>query len=84
MRSACLFALLDGLSTIGTTHLSAALALWRYEDASLRFLFGDSLGNPLADRLRMELLSVENSASLGLKSAISFDDTPRPPMLIGL
>ena len=57
MRLACVFALLDESTTITTVHLHAALALWKYEDQSLRFLFGDSLGDPLADRLRRGLRS---------------------------
>ena len=49
MRVACLYALLDGYSEIKATHLKAALAVWDYCEASARFIFGDALGDPIAD-----------------------------------
>jgi len=30
-------------------HLAAAIAVWQYCDASARYVFGDAIGNPLAD-----------------------------------
>lgn len=36
-------------------HLDAAYALWRYCEASARYIFGDGLGDPLADDLRRML-----------------------------
>jgi hypothetical protein len=51
MRFASLFAVLDRLSLILPEHLKAALALWDYSEASVRYVFGDSLGDPLADEL---------------------------------
>lgn len=62
MRLALLFALLDGADCIGVQPLRAALALWDYCEASARFLFGDSLGDPLAD----ELLKTLRDNSQGL------------------
>ena len=49
MRLACLYALLDGCSVIKATHLKAALALWEYCEASARHIWGDALGDPVAD-----------------------------------
>jgi hypothetical protein len=49
MRIACLYALLGGCSEIQETHLKAALAVWDYCEASARFIFGDALGDPIAD-----------------------------------
>ena len=49
MRVALLYALLDGDSFIRLPHLQAALALWDYVEASARVIFGDSLGDPVAD-----------------------------------
>ncbi len=49
MRLALLYALLDGADEIGREHLTAALALWEYSEASARYVFGDSLGDPVAD-----------------------------------
>lgn len=49
MRLALLYALLDQATAIGLAHLEAALALWEYAERSARWVFGDSLGDPLAD-----------------------------------
>ena len=49
MRLALLYALLDGAGCIRHEHLTAALALWEYVEASARYIFGDSLGDPVAD-----------------------------------
>ncbi len=51
MRLAMIYALLDKSNVIRREHLLAALALWEYAESSARFIFGDSLGNPLADEL---------------------------------
>mgnify|MGYP001002758108 CR=1 FL=1 len=51
MRIACIYALLDRSAEIQRIHLEAALAVWRYCEASAQYLFGESLGNPLADDL---------------------------------
>jgi hypothetical protein len=51
MRLACIYALLDLSSIIRVEHLKAALALWRYCEDSARFIFGDSLGDPVADEI---------------------------------
>jgi len=32
-------------------HLLAALAFWKYAEDSARYIFGDSLGDPVADRI---------------------------------
>ena len=39
LRLQCLYALLDGSDTIRAEHLTAALALWRYCEASVHFIF---------------------------------------------
>jgi hypothetical protein len=51
MRIACIYAMLDGSSVVREEHLEAALAVWDYAEASARFIFGDSLGDPKAERL---------------------------------
>jgi len=50
-RLAMIYALLDGRQAIGAEHLTAALALWRYCDASVAYIFGEALGDPLADQI---------------------------------
>jgi hypothetical protein len=51
MRLSALYALLDGAAVVTNDHLKAALALWEYCEASARFIFGDALGDPLADEI---------------------------------
>ena len=51
IRLATLYALLDGKFEIGTEHLRAAVALWEYCEASARHIFGETLGDPVADEI---------------------------------
>jgi len=51
MRLACLYALLDMSYVVQREHLEAALALWEYCEASVHYIFGDTLGDPVADDL---------------------------------
>jgi hypothetical protein len=55
MRLACLYALLDLSAEVRQEHLEAALALWEYAEASVRYVFGAALGDPLADELYQAL-----------------------------
>jgi hypothetical protein len=50
-RLSCLYALLDGSATVRPEHLLAALAVWEYAEASAAHIFGDSLGDPVADTI---------------------------------
>jgi hypothetical protein len=61
-RLALIYALLDRSPVIQAQHLKAALAFWDYAQASARFIFGDSLGDPMAD----EILSALRVNPLGL------------------
>jgi Protein of unknown function (DUF3987) len=49
LRLSCVYALLDETDTVDVPHLNAAYALWRYCEASARYIFGTILGDPLAD-----------------------------------
>ena len=51
LRLAMIYALLDTSYVVEPPHLRAALAFWRYCEASAKFIFGDYLGNPVADDL---------------------------------
>lgn len=55
LRLACTYALLDQSQVIRGEHLLAAHAVWDYCEASARFIFGDALGDPLADELLSRL-----------------------------
>jgi hypothetical protein len=59
MRLACIYALLDLSSVVSEEHLLAALEIWRYAEDSARYIFGDSLGDPVADEL-LRVLRTEN------------------------
>jgi hypothetical protein len=51
IRLALNYALLDGASVIRPDHLEAATALWDYAEDSARYVFGDALGDPVADEI---------------------------------
>jgi len=51
MRLALIYALLDEAEEIERPHLEAALALWGFSEASARYIFGEALGDPVADAL---------------------------------
>ena len=55
MRLALIYALLDCSDQIKVPHLQAALGLWEYAFASVSCIFGDSLGDPIADELLRSL-----------------------------
>jgi hypothetical protein len=52
LRLSAIYAALDSSSVVGLPHLQAALAVWDYCSASASLLFGDSTGDPIADRIR--------------------------------
>ena len=62
MRLALLYALADSADSIRKEHLIAALGLWDYAEASARHIFGDALGDPVAD----EILAALRAAPEGL------------------
>ena len=70
MRLACLYALLDASDAIRRDHLESALALWRYCERSARYIFGDRMGDPMADAL----LAALRSAPAGLTRLQIRDD----------
>lgn len=51
LRLALIFVLADAEDVIRRPHLEAALAVWRYCEASARTIFGDALGDPIADEI---------------------------------
>jgi Bifunctional DNA primase/polymerase, N-terminal/Primase C terminal 2 (PriCT-2) len=54
-RLALLYAVMDGSKLVKPAHLRAAQALWQYCEDSARFIFGDTLGEALADTLMSAL-----------------------------
>jgi hypothetical protein len=55
LRLALVYAVLDRARAIAAEHLLAALAVWDFCEASARYIFGDALGNPVADRILQAL-----------------------------
>jgi hypothetical protein len=51
LRLAMVYALLDQSSQVRAEHLLAALAITDYVGRSVRYVFGDCLGDPLADEV---------------------------------
>jgi hypothetical protein len=68
-RLAMLYALLDGKDEVAELHLQAALAVWEYCEASAAHIFGDSLGDPVADDI---LRALKQAGAEGMsRTAIS-------------
>jgi hypothetical protein len=55
LRLAGIYTLADGLAAIGRNHLSAARALWDASARCARYIFGDSLGDPNAEKIMSAL-----------------------------
>ena len=69
MRLALIYALMDERREIELPHLLAALAIWERAAASARYIFRDSLGDPIADEI---LRALRSAGSEGMtRTAIS-------------
>jgi hypothetical protein len=55
-RLAVLYALLDQSPIVRRPHLHAAVAVWDYAEASAARVFGETIGDQLADKLRAALV----------------------------
>jgi hypothetical protein len=60
VRLGLIYALLDQSQTIELVHLEAGLAVWKYCEASARYIFGDVLGDPVADLILQTLRRDKN------------------------
>jgi len=63
IRLALLYALLDSSSVIRMAHLDAALSVWQYCSDSVSYLFGDVLGNEVANRILKILRAASNGVT---------------------
>ena len=63
IRLALNYALLDGCTEIQKPHLLAATAVWEYAEASAQYVFGDALGDPVADEI---LLALRHAGATGM------------------
>ena len=68
-RLALVYALTDGVGEVDVVHLNAAEALWKFSAASVKHIFGDTVGDPLADEvlraLRANLITGMTRTDLG-------------------
>lgn len=55
VRIAMLYAVMDLSKDIQPEHLEAALAMWRYSEQSASYIFGNSTGDSVADRIHAAL-----------------------------
>jgi len=69
-RLACLYALLDKSRVIEPEHLIAAWYFWEYSQNSARYIFGDRLGDPVADRILEALSSKGSLTRTGIQEAL--------------
>jgi hypothetical protein len=69
-RLALLYALLDRAPQIDVPHIEAALAVWRYCEASARYIFGDIIGDPTADTI-LRALRAAGAAGLSRTDLIN-------------
>ncbi|HEX3035068.1 MAG TPA: hypothetical protein VHT73_08035 [Thermodesulfobacteriota bacterium] len=53
-RLACIYALLDSSTKIERVHLEAALAVWDYCEESVKYIFQDMTGDPLANKILVQ------------------------------
>jgi hypothetical protein len=51
LRLAMLYALADCSDELRRTHIESALAVWEYAEESARYIFGDAIGDPDADKV---------------------------------
>ena len=63
LRMALVYALAECAAAIDTPHLMAALAVTKYVQESATYIFGDSLGDPVADEL---LAALQRAGDAGL------------------
>ncbi|MDA0591221.1 MAG: hypothetical protein O2820_10250 [Planctomycetota bacterium] len=83
LRLSMIFALLDRSDEIDLPHLEAALAVWDHAEDSARWVFGNSTGNVVADRI---LEALRESGPLGLSeiSSLFSGNKPREELQVAL
>jgi hypothetical protein len=61
IRLALIYALSDGQDKIDLPHLKAALAVWEHAEVSAAYIFGDALGDEVADEILRALRQARNT-----------------------
>lgn len=63
IRLSLIYTLLDGKDQIDVAHLRAAIAVWEYCETSAARIFGNALGDPVADQI---MLALQYAGSTGM------------------
>ena len=71
LRLSMIYALADASASIRVEHLEAALAVWRYSEATALMLFAGSTGNRLDDRLLALIRKSPGISRKGLHQALN-------------
>jgi hypothetical protein len=83
LRLALVYALTDGVGEIDVTHLESALAVWRFCEASAKRIFGDTVGDPLADEILRTLRSCFITGMTRSELTLMFRNSPHRAGAIG-
>ena len=70
IRLSLIYALLDSSSAIRREHLEAALAVWEFSEASVRYIFGDLTGDAVADRIIALLKATDHLTQTEISDAL--------------
>jgi len=70
IRLSLIYALLDCSSAIRPEHLTAALAGWEFNEASVRMIFGDATGDATADRILALLMATDHLTQTDISDAL--------------
>ena len=73
-----IYALLDESHVIEAKHLASAAALWDYAERTSRFVFGDSLGDKVAEKI-LEMLKAEPGGLVTRQIIHRISDKKRVP-----
>lgn len=65
VRLALIYAMLDQAPSIGVAHIQAALAVWDFCERSAAYIFGEAVGDAVADRILDELRSAGDEGLTG-------------------
>jgi len=68
LRLAMIYALLDLSTKIKKIHVESALEVWEYAEESARYIFGDSIGDPEADKV---LTSIKRAGGFLTRTEVS-------------
>jgi hypothetical protein len=82
-RLALVYALTDGVGEVDVVHLNAAEALWKFSAASAMHIFGDTVGDPLADEILRTLRSNLITGMTRTELVLMFRNSPHRSGSIG-